>query len=83
MFISNSILNLAYLIEDNEELQEIASISNHLIKNVSNYFIKHSTMDKETVENLREVCMGFCNLKSVTFIFEFINSDLTEMKLRI
>ena len=40
-------------------------------------------MDKETVENLREVCMGFCNLKSVTFIFEFINSDLTEMKLGI
>lgn len=46
--------SLAYLIEENAELQEITSISNHLIKNVSSYFLKTSTMDKETVENMRE-----------------------------
>ena len=46
---------LAYLIEEDSELQTEASISNHLIKNVAQYFsVTEDMVDKECLEKLRE-----------------------------
>ncbi|XP_057303616.1 armadillo repeat-containing protein 8-like [Hydractinia symbiolongicarpus] len=45
---------LACLIEDDNELQAIAAISNHLIKNVSLYFKQFEHLDKESAEKMKE-----------------------------
>ena len=46
---------LAFLIEEDSNLQQIASISNHLIQNISNFLNPNEEADEETKENLREV----------------------------
>jgi len=51
---TNAALSLAYLIEDDNELQEMAALSNHLIKNIANYFLVTDSMEKETIEKLRQ-----------------------------
>lgn len=45
---------LAYLIEEDSQLQTEASVSNHLIRNIAQYFLVSDDTDKETLENLRE-----------------------------
>lgn len=47
--------NQAYLIEDDNELQSIASISNHLIKNIAAFFTIPESLPKETKDELKEV----------------------------
>ncbi|XP_065654667.1 armadillo repeat-containing protein 8 isoform X2 [Hydra vulgaris] len=46
--------SLAYFIEDSITLQEIASISNHLIKNIALYFKVNADVSKENADKLKE-----------------------------
>jgi len=45
---------LAFLIEEDSQLQMEASVSNHLIKNIAQYFLVTEETDKESAESLRE-----------------------------